>query len=387
MLSTCRWRPSIGSSLLLAALFGCQKAETITTYETARTEPPPKAVNVEEVRERLDHMLAAIVPQQDKAWFFKLVVRGDAAAKELRKPFEEFIESIQLGKGDSPPTWKLPQGWVEKPGDAMRTATIEIPYGDEKLELAVSTLPLNEEWPPFVERNVNRWMGQLQQGPLSAETVAKLGKKTPIEGGGEATVFDLVGFMKATPGMGMPAGHPPVPGGMAAATANSPRPSDQTSPASKSDSALPTAAQPKEFNYEMPAGWQPGRTGGMRKAAFNVAEGGNQAEVTVMPFPASGAMADPLAQAQRWAGQVGLQLSQDQLKAAAKETTIDGTKGQLFELLGDAQSKPQAILAAMVERGDQVWFFKMTGDRPLVEQQRDAFAKFLESVKFADAGK
>jgi hypothetical protein len=98
-------------------------------------------------------------------------------------------------------------------------------------------------------------------------------------------------------------------------------------------------------------------------------------------------MADPLAQAQRWAGQVGLQLSQDQLKAAAKETTIDGTKGQLFELLGDAQSKPQAILAAMVERGDQVWFFKMTGDRPLVEQQRDAFAKFLESVKFADAGK
>jgi hypothetical protein len=37
----------------------------------------------------------------------------------------------------------------------------------------------------------------------------------------------------------------------------------------------------------------------------------------------------------------------------------------------------------MVEQGDQVWFFKMTGDRALVEKQEAAFGKFLESVKFA----
>jgi hypothetical protein len=41
----------------------------------------------------------------------------------------------------------------------------------------------------------------------------------------------------------------------------------------------------------------------------------------------------------------------------------------------------------MVKQGDQVWFFKMTGDRTLVEDQREAFHKFIESIKFAGDGK
>jgi hypothetical protein len=41
----------------------------------------------------------------------------------------------------------------------------------------------------------------------------------------------------------------------------------------------------------------------------------------------------------------------------------------------------------MVVRGDQAWFFKMSGDRKVVEDQRDAFNKFIESIKFAGDGK
>jgi hypothetical protein len=375
---------------VIAALGGCRKVETISTYDTPRTEAPPKPVDVAAERKRLDHMLAAIVPQKDKAWFFKLVVPGEDAANELRKPFDEFVSSITLGEGDAPPTWKLPEGWTQKPGDSMRIATIEVPHGEKKLELAVSTLPLNEEWSPFVERNVNRWMGQLQQSPLSAETVAKLGKKAAIQGGAEATTFELVGYMKATSMAGMPAGHPPVGSSMPAATADSPRPSDKsarTEPGAGDVAAMGTGSQPAEFKYETPAGWQAGRAGGMRKAAFTIADGDKHAEVTVMPFPASGAMADPTAQAQRWAGQVGLQLSESELKGAAKDVTIDGVAGQRFELLGGRGDKPQGILAAMAPHGDQMWFFKMSGDRAVVESQRDAFAKFLDSVKFTAQNK
>jgi hypothetical protein len=107
----------------------------------------------------------------------------------------------------------------------------------------------------------------------------------------------------------------------------------------------------------------------------------------VMPFPVSGAMADPTAQAQRWAGQVGLQLSESELKSAAKDVTIGGVAGQRFELLGAGGDKPQGILAAMAPHGDQMWFFKMSGDRAVVESQRDAFAKFLDSVKFTAQNK
>ncbi len=376
----------------VVALAGCQKAETISTYDAPRTEPAPRAVDVEAERKSLDHMFAAIVPQKDKAWFFKLVAPDEAAANALRKPFAEFVSSITLGEGDAAPTWKLPEGWTQKLGDRMRTATIEVPYGGEKLELAVSTLPLNEEWEPFLVQNVNRWMGQLQQGALSPATVTKLAKKAPIQGGGDATTFELVGFMKAAPmaGMGgMPAGHPPVGDSMKSATASSPRASDKTervgegAPAS---SSVPAAASSgsAEFTYAAPSGWQPGAANSIRKASFSISEGPQKAEVSVTAFPASGAMANPLAQAERWAGQVGLQLSEADLKSAAKDVTIDGTKGQRFELLGTGDGA-KAILAAMVERDGQVWFFKMTGDRPLVEKQAEAFGKFVESVHFKGA--
>jgi hypothetical protein len=366
---------------LIVGLIGCQKSETISTYDAPRTEPPPRAVDVEAERKSLDHMFAAIVPQKDKAWFFKLVAPDEDAANELRKPFAEFVSSITLGEGDATPTWKLPAGWMQKPGDRMRTATIEVPHGGAKLELAVSTLPLSEDWDPFVERNVNRWMGQLQQGALSTATVAKLSKKAPIQGGVDATTFELVGFMKAAPMAGMPAGHPPVGEGMKAATAGSPRASDKTD----RPEAGP-AVEPAEFTYKAPEGWQRGATGPVRKASFNVSDGSQTAEVAVTAFNASGGMADPIGQAERWAGQVGLKLSAADLKAAGKEATIDGKKGQQFELLGQGDGA-KAILAAMVERDGMMWFFKMTGDRPLVEKQREAFAKFVESVHFKGPGK
>ncbi len=62
--------------------------------------------------------------------------------------------------------------------------------------------------------------------------------------------------------------------------------------------------RPTEFTYEALEGWQPGVMNMMRKAAFNVVDGDQKAEITVMPFPATGMMGDPIAQAQRWAGQV-----------------------------------------------------------------------------------
>jgi hypothetical protein len=36
----------------------------------------------------------------------------------------------------------------------------------------------------------------------------------------------------------------------------------------------------------------------------------------------------------------------------------------------------------MVVRGEKVWFFKLNGDRSLVEKQQDAFQGFLRSVRF-----
>src|SRR5688572_26854102 len=138
-------RPLILGLLAAVALVGCSEAESISTYETSRTEPRVKPVDIERVRGDLDHMLVAIVPQDDNAWFFKLVARG-AAAENLRGPFEEFVGSVELGKAGETPKWKLPEGWVEKPGGEMRAATIEVPHEGAKLELTVVKLPLSGKW-------------------------------------------------------------------------------------------------------------------------------------------------------------------------------------------------------------------------------------------------
>jgi hypothetical protein len=119
----------------------------------------------------------------------------------------------------------------------------------------------------------------------------------------------------------------------------------------------------------------------MRKASLIVEGGG---EVRVNTFGASGQMGDPRANALRWAGQVGLtDLSDDALRTANQEVKIDGVPGQRFEFLSpDGVEPAKGILAAMVVRDGEAWFFTLTGPKATVENQREAFAKFLESVRF-----
>jgi hypothetical protein len=407
---------ALGACCILAAL-GCSEPPAITTYEQPATEPLRSAIDVAEVKAGADHMLAAIVaekssdPAQSQAWFFKLVARGEGL-DPLRKSFDEFLASVKLSGAGKPPTWTLPDGWVEKPASAMRAATIEVPFAGKTIELAVSSLPLTGEWQDFVAVNVDRWVGQLQQAPLTAAEIGRLVKEKPTADG-KATFIELVGAMSPMSGMlpgggQMPAGHPPIgdagaapgdaaadmPAGTSPGASSAPPVAGGTPPLAMppvgGGGGTPAAEMPRpaEFAYDAPQGWQPGVMNMMRKAAFNVVDGDQKAEVTVMPFPATGMMADPVAQAQRWAGQVGLTMTAEEVKAASKPATISGIAGESFELLGPADdAKSMGILAAMVEQGDQVWFFKMTGDRQLVEGQRDAFNKFLESIKFAGDGK
>lgn len=394
---------------LSTALLGCREAESIKTYEQPATEPLRSVVDVAEVKAGTDHMLAAIVaePAADpkagggQAWFFKLVARGEGL-DPLRKSFDEFLASVKLSGDGKPPTWTLPEGWVEKPASAMRAATIEVPFERKTLELAVSSLPLGGEWPEYVARNVARWVDQLQQAPLTDAEIGKLVKEKPTADG-KATFIELVGVMKpmsgAMPGgAGMPAGHPPIgdasgeSAGGAAETPAGTAPSAAAAATPPIGGAAPSVdaemPRPAEFTYTAPDGWLPGSMNNMRKAAFVVVDGDKQLETTVMPFPNVQMMADPKAQAQRWSGEVGLQLTDQELNDAAKPITIDGIEGHYFELLEpETAAKPRGTIAAMVKRGEQIWFFKMKGDRSLVEGQRESFNKFLESIKFAGDGK
>ena len=381
------WLPT--AVLLLAN--GCRPQDKITTYRLDKS-PPSEAVDVDRLAEQQDRMLAAVVPEGNKAWFFKLV--GPLAVIDRhRDEFLQLLGSLKLNT-DTHPGWQAPAGWQEKPASGMRAATFAIADPSGPLELSVTSLPLHGDWEEYVAMNVNRWLNQLQQSPLKKEDILKLIKTVPIgkssteapqkgkPSSPQATWVELVGTMArnkggANSGMGkparggLPAGHPPI--GSASQAADS-----------QAAGGQPHSAAGAPFTYQKPADWLPGRVGGMRKAAFRLVDGEKQAEVTVIDLPSRGAsgISDVAANVRRWAAQVGLQdLADKQLAELTRPIEIDGNTGQMVALLGPKTSG-KGLLAAMMERQGWVWFFKLSGDRSLVESQRKTFTKFLKSVKF-----
>jgi hypothetical protein len=134
------------------------------------------------------------------------------------------------------------------------------------------------------------------------------------------------------------------------------------------------------LQYTLPQGWRQAKAGRMILAAFLVAEGSQQGEVTISAFggPAGGLLPN----VNRWRGQVGLPETDDvQLEKDKefKKITVNDTPAHLITITGQ---RGESILGAIVPRADKTWFFKMKGPADLVEKQKAAFDTFLASVQF-----
>lgn len=365
---------SFSLAIWLLTSVGCQRQEGVSTYTTKHESASRSPTDFSALTRQLDHTLAAILPQGDQAWFFKMA--GPAPAVERRREdFLAFLKTVApADTAGAPPTWQLPEGWEEKGASQMRVATLVVPDDGAadggadggSLEIAVSSLPLTDDWDDFLERNVNRWLGQLGQGPLAGATIKQLIDEVATAAG-PATVIELAGVRKDSS-----RGNPHA--GMTATI-----PLQTSQPPSQQSGEGP-------LTFDTPAAWQPGRISTIRKAAFNVVDGDQRAEVTVIDFSVAGGaqITDVAANVQRWARELGLTgLDDTALAKLVQETTIDGATGSYVTLLGpeDAE-RPEGTLAAMVVRDEKVWFFKLKGDRSLVEKQQDAFQSFLRSVRF-----
>jgi len=376
---------------LLLPLAGCQPREQIDSYSVPRTTAPRQPVDPLVVREQLDATLVAIVPVGNEAWFFKITDKLVAVERQ-KEAVLEFLTALSTEDGEEGTqlTWELPDDWQESTEPVpMRLATLLVPDVAGPMQLAVSTLPLSGEWDGFLVRNVNRWLEQLAQSPLPSAKVLELRQEvsTPI---GIATVFHLLGVDQTAASRDPHAGlhsHGASPPSTPPSTTESTEP-EATGTPSTGDQTISYSEEPTEnpyFTFDVPEDWQPGRTSGMRKAAFVIQDGEQQGEVTVIDLPVSGGdqVTDVLANVQRWAGQVGMEVDDAALEAMIEEITIDDLSGSYVNLVGpDELERPLSMLTAMVERDDRVWFIKLMGDRDLVAQQADVFREFLDSFRF-----
>ena len=115
---------------------------------------------------------------------------------------------------------------------------------------------------------------------------------------------------------------------------------------------------------------------------LKVGTGEEEAEVAISAFPASApAIGDPLSNTNRWRGEVALpEITSEELPQSVEEVAIGDDRGQLVTALGETKG----VAAAMVTKGDKVWFLKLQGTRENVERHRGALVEWLKTVHIAE---
>ncbi|MBI5393849.1 MAG: hypothetical protein HZA91_00980 [Verrucomicrobia bacterium] len=305
------------------------------------------------------------------------------------------------GHGVTPPTraaleWKLPAGWKEATTGRMALATFAIAgEGGAEAQVSVTAMPNIAEHEADI---VNMWRQQAGLPALGKEE-AKASLQ-PVEVGGEkGRLFEV-----ATAAGGA-TGPKRIVTAMAhrsdtswfykltgdAKTVEAQKPAfleflksiRVKEAAAPAEAAAPVAAPPPTPapaagsgpKWKVPAPWQTVAAGQMQLAKFAVpARGSAKAEVAVSVFPSD--TGGTLANVNRWRGQIGLApIAEAELPKQI--TALDPANPQAF--LVDLKNNDRQLIAAIVPRGGQWFFYKLLGDAAAVTPEKDAFVAFVKS--------
>jgi len=246
--------------------------------------------------------------------------------------------------------------------------------------------------------NVNRWLDQLGQPPITEQKLGEIAQRLTTSLG-EVTVVDLAGLPKDA--------DPAKDGRIIAAIATT---GDSTLFFKMRGNAALTEAQKGDFikwvaavcnaqveakspqiaampppnagapqiKWNTPEGWTEVPPSSMRYASFSASDGdGGKIDISVVTFAGDGG--SDAENVNRWRGQIGLPPVDENILSSqiAPLKTADTT----FATTDIAGAKART-LAAWTRRDGRVWFFKATGPNTAVEKEKPNFVKFIESVRF-----
>jgi len=293
-------------------------------------------------------------------------------------------------------TVSTPSNWEAQPLSQMRQASFLV-KGDNGAIADISFVSLGSAAGNILD-NVNRWLEQLGQPPVTEEKLADMAQRLRTSLG-DAIIVDIAGLPKDAD----PARDGRIVAGMIT-TGNSTlffkmRGNADLAEAQKGDfikwvatvcntqteakspqmAAMPPQdAGAPQVKWNTPNGWTEVPPSSMRYASFSASDGNSgKIDVSVVTFAGDGGSdADNV---NRWRGQIGL--------PPVDENTVNSQIASLkaadttFATTDIAGAKARTV-AAWTRRDGRVWFFKATGPNAAVEKEKPNFVKFIESVRF-----
>ena len=153
---------------------------------------------------------------------------------------------------------------------------------------------------------------------------------------------------------------------------------------------LPPAGMPSaSISWTLPAEWQDDGPHPTRAGSFHVHDdNGARADILVMRF--SGGAGMDLDFVNFVARELRLpDFTTANISEAAEHVILSEKEFLLVDLTNEnvtqSDTHLQRTIAATLNRDGYSWFFKMSGDAPLVGKEKDPFLAFIESVKFQAA--
>jgi hypothetical protein len=356
-----KWRILLAAGTLVLAASGCNKSkEEIKVYRLAKAplESPPAEENL-------------ALPGNDGS--------AMAPAGDVAPPFA--------------PSAATPPNWEPQPPSQMRQASF-LRHGENGAVADISLVMLGGAAGNVLD-NVNRWLSQLKQPPVSEEQLAGLVQHLPTARG-DISVVDL----KGTPENGDASKDGRI---IAAMIAQEGKTSffkmrgnaalvgmekdnflkwvsavcGTGSAREASDPAPPSNSEAPQIKWDAPEGWNTAAPSAMRYASFTAAaENGETADISIVTFPGDGG--SDTDNINRWRQQIGL----PPLEAGHPASVVPMKIGQdTFSTL-DMNGTKSRVVTAWVRRDGRTWFFKLTGPDKVVEKEKPRFVKFLQSVRF-----
>lgn len=137
------------------------------------------------------------------------------------------------------------------------------------------------------------------------------------------------------------------------------------------------------IEWAMPEGWVDGKASSMRMASFAIPHSdGTTGDVSLVQL--AGMAGGMVANVNRWRGQVGLQdLSAEALMRELDErVTVGGHKYLVVEMFNETSGN--AIMAGIYESGGATLFAKLSTNKAGMNEARDGFYQFCDSINFKD---